>query len=167
GGLQFYTDRLSGGGSRDQVVQSILSSQEYRTLVVEQLYQSYLGRTADAAGLNNDVQALAAGATTDQIKASILGSDEYNQRAGGTSNGFVSALYHDLLGRTGSASEIQGWVQSESAGVSRTALASLFSGTAEANQFLVQNFYQKYLHRSADVGGLDAFVQARESRATE
>ena len=111
--------------------------------------------------------ALAGGATTDQIKASILGSDEYNQRAGGTSNGFVSALYHDLLGRSGNASEIQGWIQAESAGVSRTTLASLFIGTAEANQFLVQNFYQKYLHRSGDLGGVNAFVQARANGATE
>jgi hypothetical protein len=167
GGLQSYTDRLSAGASRAQVVQSILSSQEYRVLVVEQLYQNYLGRTADSVGLNSDLAALAAGATTDQIKASILGSEEYNQRAGGTSDGFVSALYHDLLGRTGSPSEMQGWIQAEATGVSRTTLATTFIETIEANQFLVQNFYQKYLHRSADQGGLNAFVQARANGLTE
>ncbi|HLJ96708.1 MAG TPA: DUF4214 domain-containing protein, partial [Gemmataceae bacterium] len=166
-GLQFYTNQLSAGTSRAQVVQSILGSPEYQTRIVEQFYQDYLGRMADTAGLNNDLSALAAGATTDQIKASILGSDEYNQRAGGTSNGFVSALYHDLLGRAGNPSEVQGWTQSEAAGVSRTSLASLFIETTEANQYLVQNFYQKYLHRSADVAGLNAFVQAREHGATE
>ena len=119
------------------------------------------------AALCDDLLAIAAGATTDQIKEAILGSVEYNQRAGGTSNGFISALYHDVLGRAGSPSEIQGWVQAESAGASRTTLASLFVGSPEGNQFLVQNFYHKYLHRSADLAGLNAFVQAREQGATE
>ena len=31
----------------------------------------------------------------------------------------------------------------------------------------MQNFYHKYLHRSADLAGLNAFVQAREQGATE
>src|SRR5439155_18753112 len=137
------------------------------TLLIEELYQDYLGRTADTGGLDNDLAALAAGATTDQVKLGILGSDEYFARAGGTMNGFIAALYRDVLGRSGSASEIQGWIQTAAAGLSRSTLASLFIGSAEANQLLVQSYYQKYLHRSADVAGLAAFVQALQNGATE
>ena len=72
-----------------------------------------------------------------------------------------------MLGRSGSAIEIQGWIQTAAAGLSRSTLASLFIGSAEANQLLVQSYYQKHLHRSADVAGLAAFVQARQNGATE
>src|SRR5262249_14926584 len=110
----------------------------------------------------------AAGATIDQVKAGILGSDEYfSTRANGTLNGFVSALYYDVLGRSGTPSEIQGWVLAEQADLSRSGLASVFIGTAEANRFMSQNLYLKYLHRNADAVGLNAFIQARQNGATE
>jgi hypothetical protein len=167
-GLQSWTEHLQEGASRDQVVLWITQSLEYRTLEVEQLYQTFLGRPADAQGLRDDVVALGAGVTTDQIKAEILGSDEYFAlRASGSMTGFFSALYMDVLGRSATPSEIQAWILGEPADASRTALASLFVNSMEANKFFVQGLYQKYLHRSPDSDGLNGFIQSRGSGATE
>jgi hypothetical protein len=167
-GLQSWSNHLAAGDSRNQVLLWIMGSLEYRTLRVEQLYQQYLNRPADPVGLRNDLLALAAGTTIDQIKAGVLGSDEYlTTRAAGTFTDYVSALYLDVLGRLGTPGEIQTWIQGTPMDLSRTTLASIFIGSAEANQLLMQNFYQTYLHRPADSGGLSAFVQAREQGATE
>jgi hypothetical protein len=168
GGLESWTGHLQAGASRDQVVLWITQSLEYRTLRVEQLYQSYLGRPADTQALRDDIVALGAGETTDQLKADILGSDEYfAMRANGTMTGFFSALYTDVLGRSAKPSEIQGRIAGEPADASRTALASQFINSVEANNFLVQSLYQKYLHRNVDSTGLNDLVQSREGGATE
>ena len=167
-GLNNWTAHLAAGASRDQVVQWIFLSPEYRTLTVNHIYEQYLDRPADAQGLQQDLQAMNAGTTTDQIRAGVLGSEEYfSLRAGGTFSGYVAALYHDVLNRSASASEIQSWVQTESADEGRTPLALTFLTSTEANQDLVQSYYQKFLHRSADASGLSTFVQARANGATE
>ena len=78
----------------------MMDTPEYRTDVVEGLYERYLGRAADPQGLEQDVQALANGVTTDQVKAAILSSQEYLQNhGGGTLDGYFAALYSDVLGR--------------------------------------------------------------------
>jgi hypothetical protein len=167
GGLQSWTAHLQDGMSRAEVVLWITQSLEYRTLEVEQLYQTYLGREADPEGLRGDIVALGAGVTIDQIKAAILSSDEYfSQRANGSLTGYFSALYTDVLGRSAIPSEIETWLAGEPADVSRTTLASQFITSMEANQFLVQSLYQKYLNRNADADGLSGFVQSRANGAT-
>jgi len=60
-GLRGWTNALVSGASRSQVVLGITTSTEYRTLVVEDLYAHYLGRSADPLGLSSDLQALASG----------------------------------------------------------------------------------------------------------
>jgi hypothetical protein len=168
GGLQSWTGHLQAGDSRDQVVLWITQSLEYRTLRVEQLYQTYLGRPADPQGLRDDIIALGAGVTTDQLKANILGSDEFfSMRASGSMTGFFSALYTDVLGRSATPSEIQGWLVGTQANASRIALSSQFINSVEANDFLVQSLYLKYLNRNADSLGLNNLGQSRANGATE
>jgi uncharacterized protein YidB (DUF937 family) len=167
GGLQNWTDHLAAGASRQQVMEWIMISPEYRTLFVQGVYQNFLGRPADPQGLRTDVLALDAGATADHVKAMVLGSDEFfNARASGSTTGFFAALYHDVLGRSGTPSEIQSWVSMEPASFARVPAAESFLATDEANQVLAQGFYQKFLHRAADTEGLNTLVQARKNGAT-
>jgi hypothetical protein len=53
-----------------------LTSQEYRTDLVQNDYMTYLLRTADSGGLAAWVDALNAGATDQQVLAQIFGSAE-------------------------------------------------------------------------------------------
>src|SRR5262249_50380083 len=60
-GMGFWLGRLSQGASRAQVALEIEGSVEYRTVVVQGLYGQFLGRAADAFGLNTFVTFLGAG----------------------------------------------------------------------------------------------------------
>jgi hypothetical protein len=51
GGLAFWQGLLTQGMSRNQVIQMIAGSPEYRTRAVDDLYSSVLGRLPDPAGL--------------------------------------------------------------------------------------------------------------------
>src|SRR5262245_16913949 len=99
-GLAVWTVRLAAGESRAQVVGAILASEEYRRLEVPQLYAELLARAADAGSLDYHVQALGKTETLADLRAAMLASNEYYQnRAGDTNTMFLTALYHDLLGR--------------------------------------------------------------------
>jgi hypothetical protein len=77
-GDKAFTAQLDGGASRQTVALEILNSKEYYTRLVNQAYQSYLHRTADAAGLSNWEAALQNGSVTDQgFLANLVGSKEY------------------------------------------------------------------------------------------
>jgi hypothetical protein len=78
-------------------------------------------------------------------------ASEHHERAGAGSRGALQA--HASAG--------------QQADFSRSALASVFIGTAEANKFLVQNFYEKFLHRPAGSDGLIGVIQARQNGMTE
>jgi hypothetical protein len=76
-GLAYYNSQLSAGASREQVVDEILSSQEYRNDVVSQAYEELLDRQADPAGQAGWVSVLNAGGTDQQVYAGMCGSQEY------------------------------------------------------------------------------------------
>src|SRR5262249_662405 len=105
GGLNTFVGLLDQGqATRAQVAQLITGSDEYRSILVKDAYRALLGREADPGGLNFFVGFLRSGGTVAQIKAVFLGSAEYFQnRAGGTNDGFVTALYRDVLGRAADA----------------------------------------------------------------
>ncbi len=67
---------LDSGASRASVAADFLTSQEYRTDLVQNDYRTFLHRAADAAGLAHWVGALSAGATDQQVLAAIFGSPE-------------------------------------------------------------------------------------------
>jgi acid phosphatase len=79
---------------------------------------------------------------------------------------FVQSLYNDFLGRSGSLTEIDGWVaaipQLDRAGVARGIALS-----PEAFSRIVDSAYQRFLNRPADAAGEQAWVGFLESGRTE
>jgi hypothetical protein len=67
---------LDNGASRLDVSTAFLTSQEYRTNLVQADYMTFLQRAADQGGLGAWVNALNAGATDQQVLAQIFGSPE-------------------------------------------------------------------------------------------
>ncbi len=67
---------LDNGTSRFDVSLAFLTSQEYRTNLVESDYMTFLLRPADSGGLAAFVNALNAGATDQEVLAQIFGSPE-------------------------------------------------------------------------------------------
>jgi hypothetical protein len=73
-------------------------------------YQAYLGRTTDP-GSYIWVDQLARGASPEEVQAGIVGSDEYYNRAGGTPQAFIQALFRDALGRQPTPGEMDFWLR--------------------------------------------------------
>jgi hypothetical protein len=150
---------LDQGGSRLAVAQKLLASTEYRTPVVQSLYQRFLNRVADPASLSAGLNLLSSGGTVAQVKAMILGSDEYFQNRGhGTNDGFLEALYQDILGQSPNPQDKTTFNLLLAGGFTRTAVAAWLVNSVEAQVILVQGFYQQFLRRPADAQGLTLFV---------
>jgi hypothetical protein len=71
---------------------------------------------------------------------------------------FVAQLYLDLLKRTVDATGLAFWTAALSQGASRAGVVLQIEQSQEYRIDEVQAIYQKYLHRTADSGGLAAFV---------
>lgn len=101
---------LGGGGQagRQDVVRGLLGSAEYRADQITGIYQDFLGRAPDAAGLNYWMGQMS-GLGESVVLADLLSSNEFLTRSGGSQQTFVDALYADVLGRTADASGEAYW----------------------------------------------------------
>lgn len=79
-GLAVWDAVLQGGSSRESVANSILASSESRAHQVRGLYQQFLRRDADPAGVQQFSGELAAGVFYESVLAELLGSNEYFSR---------------------------------------------------------------------------------------
>src|SRR5262249_42859012 len=71
---------------------------------------------------------------------------------------YVQDLYAAVLGRTGGAGEVAGWVRQLQAGLPEQAVATAFWRSAEHGGLQVDRFYQVILHRAADASGRQNWV---------
>ncbi|HVA50084.1 MAG TPA: DUF4214 domain-containing protein [Pirellulales bacterium] len=103
GGRDFWVAMLTQGTSRSTVAYDIVKlafPEEFQYDTVAALYRQYLGRAPDAAGIQFWTAYLYGGGTIEGMAWALVGSQEYFQTQGGGSNaGFLSALFHDALGR--------------------------------------------------------------------
>lgn len=90
----------------------------------------------------------------DEIHSIILSSNEYILVHGGTSAGFVTGLYQDVLGRPPEPAGLTSWVGRLQAGMSRFEVARTFLATPEAQRAKVARWFQNDLNRPAPLGVL-------------
>ena len=171
GGLTAWTGMLKSGQGQDskaqqalraEVAQAFVNSAEYRMDVVQGFYNTLLHRAADPAGLNAWTTFLAQGGTQPQLEAKLLGSDEYfTTRGGGTVNGYLQALYQDVLNRPVDPVGLEAATTSLSGNDSvatRTALASAIINSQEGDIVTIDHLYSQFLQRAPDSTGLNAFL---------
>jgi uncharacterized repeat protein (TIGR01451 family) len=100
------------------VVSGFMNSAEYKEHYVSSVYQIFLGRAPDAAGLaywtnqmgNPGTPGEHGGAADEKyVLSAVLGSDEFYQHAGATPQGWINALYEDLLGRAADSGGMTFW----------------------------------------------------------
>jgi hypothetical protein len=154
-----WVSLLEQGSNRSQVARLIENSLEYETAEVQRLYHTILHRPADPSGLSSFVAFLGKGGTTEEVEAALAGSPEYLQRRGrATNDGFLAALYHDVLVRKIDPSGQTTFGQALAQHASPTQVAMAIVASTESHRRLVQSFYQRFLDRAPDSGGLSAFV---------
>jgi hypothetical protein len=167
-GLATWLAALDRGLTRAQVAAAIENSMEFQADLVQKAFQQFLHRDADPAGLNAWVAFLQQGHTVEEMEAGILGSPEYFQvRGGGTNDGFLAAIYQDVLGRgidaPGQAAFDMALANRATAGQVATAVL----GSLEGLQDAVQGFYRNLLGRPADAAGLNGFVSGMQQGLTD
>ncbi len=154
-GLKSYTTLLdSGAATRQQVVASILDSQEYLERRVNALYLIVFGRNADPSGLRGYAAAAAQGASFASIAIEMFGSAEF--LAGKTPEAVVRAQYVAVLGRGPSAREVADQLAAfgnRLAGNS-TALARQMLSSPEAGDDTFASYYDGLLRRRASAAEL-------------
>jgi hypothetical protein len=146
--------------SLDAVADALTHSAEYYSSIIENAYQHFLGRAADAAGLANWVTAMQNGLTDEQLEAGFIGSPEYIQDHGGTHAAWVVGLYRDLLGRDPDPQGLQDWLAALQRGVSPAQIAYGFAASAEREAQRITADYQKFLGRNPEPGSIPGWVDA-------
>lgn len=165
-GEQYWTNLIASGHTRAEEVLNIERSIEYRTDVVNDIFEMYLHRPADPTAMNLSTQLLLI-STPEQLSEVVVSSPEYYQnRGGGTSQGFLNALYTDALNRpVDSAAQAATTHDDFNNMVARQQVAAAVFGGNEFLSDLVSSptarptnpfggqptigWYQAYLHRNA------------------
>jgi hypothetical protein len=144
-----------------QVARDFTHQDENFRNFIKGAYLKYLGRLPDQAGLDAWANAMETqGVTDERLEAGFIGSDEYIGLHGGKGAGWVRGMYHDLLGRTPSDAEVQGWVNALNSGVSPSTVAYGFAASAEREGQRVQSNYKTYLDRFASADEASGWVNA-------
>jgi uncharacterized repeat protein (TIGR01451 family) len=137
--LSILGSNASNAAVRANVIRGFLYSAEFETHFVTSLYQDFLGRAPDAAGLHFYVGILSQKHDLVEVIKFIAGSQEYFTHAGGTASGFMTALYRDLLGRATDATSAF-WVNQIGNEGLNNVVSGLLLAPEGANKFFNGNF---------------------------
>jgi hypothetical protein len=138
------------------VANGILRSSEALGRIVDGFYLRFLGRQSDPGGRANWISFLQHGGTEEQLENLFLTSPEYQSHI---NTDFVQSLYINILGRTGSASELAGW-NSQLQQLGLGGIASGFTQSAENRADTVLALFETFLHRVPGTAETSAFVNS-------
>lgn len=158
GGAAYWAHLVDSGVARSTVAWAIVSGHEYHVRMVDGVYRQLLHRGVDGQGGAYWGTLLDHGYAIESLTAFIMGSPEYYAHAGGTPNGFVSAMFQDVLHRAPDAGGRAYFVQLLQQGVSHSAVAGAITWSAEAIGSRVNGYYQALLGRNADTSGRNYWV---------
>ena len=139
---------------------------EHYADIVTADYQHYLGRGADAQGLQNWVTLMQYGMTQEQLEAQFIGAPEYIANHGGAGAGWVTGMYNDLLGRSADSQGQDHWVQTLQSGADPASVALGFAASREREGQHVADDYTKLLGRSPGSAEVNAWVDDFAAGAT-
>jgi hypothetical protein len=145
------------------VASAIVHSNESFGVFIVSEYSRLLGRAPDAGGFNFFMAQLQLGVAPQVIEAEFVASTEYIGNQGGTTSGWVTGMYHDLLARTPSSSELSFWSSAVARGMTPNQVALSFTTSVERDIDVVTSEFSTLLGRAPDAVGLNFFVGALRS----
>jgi hypothetical protein len=152
--------------SRAGAAEAVLTSNEYRSRLLNGYYTTFLRRTPTAGELAFWMPAFTSGLTDEQIEAQFLGSAEYFALAGGTTGAWLNRLFADILGRTPSGAETTFYTGIVGSG-SRASVALTILNSAEVRTNNIHSWYLRFLHRGPDGPALTAWLAALTTQSDE
>lgn len=151
-----------------EVASAFINSNEYRSSVIEGLYQSVLGRGAEPAGLAYWLSFFAGGHTVEEMKAQFYGSQEFFNNSGGSNAALVDAFYVALLHRHAEPAGLAHWKYLLDNGAGRGDIAmAIESLSMEGAQTIVRHAYQTFLRREPEPAGLAYWMAQIQAGASE
>jgi hypothetical protein len=129
----------SGALSMEQVKAAFINSPEAQNVhAVTRLYQAAFGRVPDKGGLKDWVNS---GKSMDEIADGFVGSQEFINRygSGNVTEAFVTALYHQVLGRAPDADGLKSWM------ASGKSAAQIMTGFSESTEFKAKTATATYI----------------------
>ncbi len=126
------------------VAQGLYFSSESLGRLVDSFYLRFLGRQSDTAGRASFISFLQNGGTEQQMENIFLTSPEYLSHI---DTDFVQSLYINVLGRTGSSSELAFW-NNQLQTIGLLGVANGFTGSTENRQNTAIADYETYLYRA-------------------
>jgi hypothetical protein len=170
-GLDYWVAELSQGVPRQQVAYQmvkIASFEEFQHDTVAALYEQYLGRAPDAAGLAYWSAYLYDGGTIEGMSQALVTSPEYWQvRAGGTADGFINALFHDALGRVIEPAALTYFMGMMATGASAADLAASVFNSDEYHRLRVNSLFEQFMDRPGDQVALAYFAGELDNGSTD
>jgi uncharacterized membrane protein len=161
-GREIWLSLLAQGATREAVALTILTratSQEFQIDTVTALYEQYLHRAPEQAGMDSWVAYLYGGGTIEGMTQALLGSPEYLQvRGGGTSEGFLKAVFQDTLGRSIDAPALTFFEGLMAKGVSAGQVAAAILSSDEYRDVRVEAIYEQLLDRPAKPSELQTYA---------
>ena len=146
--------------SRSVLTVLLTHSDEYYDNRIQQAYQDYLGRSADAGGLNFWRSLMRSGLTDEQLEAAFIGSAEFYNHSGNSDRAWVDEMYFDLLGRAPDAAGEAYWTNVLAHGGNRSQVAAGFAASTEREGQTVRNDYLTFLGRQPGQAEVDGWVNA-------
>jgi hypothetical protein len=163
-----WVNLVAAGLSRQVIVTGFIMSPEYRAKQVKDIYLTLLHRAVDPGGLSGWVGFLQQGHAPEEFRLAIISSTEYFQLHGSTNQGYVSALYNDILHRQadpGSLAAFTAFLNSNPGALAQ--VASTLFASLEYRQDIVNALYTRFLRRAADPASLNAFAAALQNGSRE
>jgi len=154
--VDYWMGVLNASG-RAGVVQGIEVTPEARRHLVDNWYQQFLARQAQGGEELFWVNLLVQGQREVDVLGGILASAEFARKSGPSDAQFVGTLYRDLLNRTASDAEVQGWVSAVAA-TGRQAVAQGFLNSREFRADAVFVFYNDLVGRPPEQAGFDFWM---------
>jgi hypothetical protein len=128
---------------------------------VKEVYHQFLHREIDPSGLSGWTQFLLQGHTLEQVEAQIVASPEYLlKRAGANTSNILAIVIGDVFHRSITQGDRSMFGDHSASNRGHRGLAERVFATIEYRQDLVQSYFQRYLHRNADPGGLQMSLAA-------
>ena len=164
GGLNFYIDVLYKTMNKDEIVESILRSQEYGTIVTNSLYQKYLERQSDSSGLEYWRNILSNGTPIQNVIVGFCDSPEFKNKYP-VPYEFTRALYNKILERPpeGGAAENNPLLH----GVTTTDYIRRFLTSSEYSSKVITSYYNKYLGRAPERGPVEGEIPRTQNESIQ
>jgi hypothetical protein len=139
--------------TRSGVAMAVLNSDEFLTIETNDFFNALLHRPPLTTELGGYVAVLKA-TSFEQAQATLAGMPEYfSSRGGSTNNGYLDALYSDLLHRVVDPAARTAFGGALTGGtLSREQVAATVLHSFEYDTLLVGGYYSKFLGRPTDAG---------------